>query len=221
MRTACKMFRNVAIVGTLLLGTPSFAQEAEQQHYHQHLTPATSELIEQLQMGGHVLLIRHERTNAFILDREDYQIENCAAQRNLSIAGSANAVENGEVIRFLDIPIGEVIASPMCRTLETARLMFGDVTPNTALHGAGEEPEDVRTNLEQLIVSSVGKPDNTVLVTHLGIFTFVYGGHLAEGDAAIFDVEDGAARYLGTIPANAWNDAVIDASIREKHHNQE
>jgi phosphohistidine phosphatase SixA len=116
-------------------------------------------------MGGHVLLIRHERTNAFIPDRDDYQVENCASQRNLSIAGAANAVENGGVIRFLDIPMGEILASPMCRTLETARLLFGDV--------------------------------------------------------AVFDVEDGAARHLGTIPANAWNDAVIDASIRVENHNHE
>lgn len=221
MKTPSQMFRNIAIVGALILGTQAVAQEAEQELYHQHLKPETAELIDLLQMGGHVLLIRHERTNAFMPDRDDYQVENCASQRNLSVAGAANAVENGGVIRFLDIPMGEILASPMCRTLETARLMFGDVAPNSTLHGAGEEPEAVRVNLEHLIVSSAGRPQNTALVTHLGVFSFVYGEHLAEGDAAVFDVEDGAARHLGTIPANAWNDAVIDASIRVGNHNHE
>lgn len=219
MKTFSQLFRSIAIVGALIFGTQAFAQEAEQKLYHQHLQPETAGLIERLQEGGHVLLIRHERTNAFISDRKDYQVENCASQRNLSIAGAASAVETGQVIRFLDIPIGEIFASPMCRTLETARLMFGDVVPSHALHGAGEEPEVVRTNLEQLVLSSSGKQKNTALVTHLGTFSFVFGGYLAEGDAAIFNVEDGKARHLGTIPANVWNDAVIDASIRTKSHN--
>ncbi len=78
----------------------------------QHLKPATKELIEQLKTGGHVLIVRHERTNAFIPDTKEVDLNNCATQRNLSIAGHANAVENYRALSFLQIPIGQVYASP-------------------------------------------------------------------------------------------------------------
>ncbi|MGH1412937.1 MAG: hypothetical protein ACRBB0_05565 [Pelagimonas sp.] len=210
--------RVAAVAAALFLGAQAYAQNADDELLHQHLKPEVANMIARLQTGGHVLVIRHERTNAYIPDQPDYQVENCATQRNLSVAGAANAVENGGVIlRFLEIPIGNVLASPMCRTLETGRLMFGDVTANPALQGYGQEPEMVRAEFEQLIIDGAGQPENTALITHLGTFTFVNGGHLAEGDAAVFSVQDGAPVQIGTIPANAWNDAVIDASMRARN----
>lgn len=180
---------------------------------HQHVKPETAALIERLQAGGHVLVVRHERTNAFIPDNPDFAVENCASQRNLSVAGHANAIENGAVLRFVDIPIGNVFASPMCRTLETARLMFGQVEANEALFGWGANPEDIRQEFTSLILDNAGNKENTALVTHLGTYSFVLGGHLAEGDTAIFGVSGGQPEFLGTIPANGWNDVIIDATI--------
>jgi len=120
------------------------------------------------------------------------------------------------VIRSLEIPIGDVIASPMCRTLETGRLLFGNVIPNPSLQGYGQDPDVVRAEFAELIVNGAGQPENTALITHLGTFQFVFGEHLAEGDAAVFEVENGTPVQIGTIPANAWNDALIDASIRAR-----
>lgn len=105
----------------------------------------------------------------------------------------------------------------MCRTLETARLLFGKVQPNADLHGAGQEPSQVKASVEQLVISSAGKEDNTAFVTHLGNYTYVFGGHLREGDAAVLTVVDGKPKYLGTIPANAWNDVIIQAASQHKH----
>ena len=42
---------------------------------------------------------------------------------------------SGEAIRALELPVGEVIASPFCRTMETGRLMFGRAEPSTVVRG--------------------------------------------------------------------------------------
>lgn len=208
----------IALAGLILavaITTGHAEEEAEQDLPHQHLLPETAELIGRLQEGGHVLIVRHERTDATNLDRRSFDLGDCATQRNLSVAGTANASETGEILRTLGIEVGETWSSPMCRTLETARLMFGRATTDPALYGAGMEPEAIRTAMRRLVVDGTGGENNTALVTHLGTYSFVFGRHLAEGDAAVFTVEDGEPTRLGTIPANGWNDAIIDRAARK------
>ena len=61
--------------------------------------------------------------------------EDCAHQRNLTDGGRADARAIGAAIRSLGIPIGEVLASPFCRTRETAELIFGRATVSPAVRG--------------------------------------------------------------------------------------
>lgn len=192
--------------------TPALAEENHETLPHRHLSETTAELITRLQDGGYVLVTRHERTNAFIPDSHDVELENCATQRNLSVAGYATAVENGAILRHLQIPIGHVFASPACRTLETARLMFGTVSPEIKLLGYGQAQDAVRSALTELVKDGSGRSGNTALVTHLGTYAATFGGYLAEGDTAIFDVVNGLPVLLGVIAGNVWNDAIIDAS---------
>jgi phosphohistidine phosphatase SixA len=216
MNTSRPSIRTIVFAAALLMASQVTAQEAEQGMAHKHLEPEVSELIDQLKEGGHVLVIRHERTNAWVPDDEDFTVENCSTQRNLSMAGTANAIENGAVIRYLGIPIGDVYASPMCRTLETGRHMFRNVEPFVSLHGYGADPEVVRTEINELILHAAGQEKNAAMITHLGTYSLMFGGHLGEGDAAVISVVDGKPRQLGVIPANAWNDGVIDASVQAR-----
>lgn len=218
-------FPNTKLLPAVILAVhcftaPTAAQNAHEGLAHQHLTATTSELIARLQDGGHVLVIRHERTDAFRPDDPELDVENCATQRNLSVAGYANALENGRVIHHMKIPVEHVLASPMCRTLETGRLMFGKVEAETALWGYGHDHDEVRAAFTQLVLDGAGQPSNTALVTHLGTYSATFGGHIAEGDAAVFIVVDNAPELLGVIAANAWNDAIIDASV-SAHHGEE
>lgn len=199
---------------------PAVAQNTSEALPHHHLTGTTADLIERLQGGGHVLVIRHERTDAFRPDSPELDVENCATQRNLSVAGHANALENGRVIKHMHIPVEHVLASPMCRTLETGRLMFGDVETETALWGYGHDHDEVRATFTQLVLDGAGQPGNTALVTHLGTYSATFGGHIAEGDAAVFTVVNNEPELLGVIAANAWNDAIINAKV-SAHHGEE
>ncbi|AOY74638.1 histidine phosphatase family protein [Clostridium formicaceticum] len=82
-------------------------------------------LLDLLREGGHVLYARHGEATVGI-DQPYLNFWYCFTQRNLSDRGRRQAVYYGEILRSLQIPISyPVIASPFCRTIETAQLAFG------------------------------------------------------------------------------------------------
>ena len=97
--------------------------------------PATKPIVRSLQAGGLTLLMRHALSDAAVNQRE--LLRSCATQRNLTVAGREQARAIGRAIRTLRIPIGEVRASPMCRTRDTARLAFGRATLDRMLVNNG------------------------------------------------------------------------------------
>ena len=78
-----------------------------------------------LKGGGQVVLMRHAVTTPGVGDPEGMRLADCATQRNLSDEGRAHAKQVGEAFRARKIPVGQVLSSPWCRCLETARLAFG------------------------------------------------------------------------------------------------
>ncbi|GAE37097.1 histidine phosphatase family protein [Halalkalibacter akibai] len=82
-------------------------------------------IVDLLQEGGFVLYSRHAHADVGN-DQMPLNYYNCQGQRNLSEMGRSQAVSFGEAIRRLNIPVMfPVLASPMCRTRETAALAFG------------------------------------------------------------------------------------------------
>ncbi|MFG6146872.1 histidine phosphatase family protein [Halobacillus sp. B23F22_1] len=83
-------------------------------------------LLSSLKEGGYILYARHaEATEGE--DEPTLDLEDCTTQRNLSDTGRQQAVTYGEILRRLGIPIDEpIMASPFCRTKETAVLAFGE-----------------------------------------------------------------------------------------------
>jgi hypothetical protein len=71
-------------------------------------------LLAALKKGGFVLYMRHTQAGTVTPECE---------QSNLSPAGERDARFVGEAIKALRIPIGRVLSSPVCRVLDTAKLM--------------------------------------------------------------------------------------------------
>ena len=71
---------------------------------------------------GLVILYRHALAPGGG-DPANFDVDDCATQRNLSAAGRRQAVRMGRQLRTRDIPVAEVISSPWCRSRDTARLM--------------------------------------------------------------------------------------------------
>ncbi|MBI6875642.1 histidine phosphatase family protein [Clostridium aciditolerans] len=82
-------------------------------------------LLDLLRKGGYILYARHGEATVGI-DQPNLNFWNCFTQRNLSELGRRQAVYYGQILRNLRIPISyPIIASPFCRTIETAQLAFG------------------------------------------------------------------------------------------------
>jgi broad specificity phosphatase PhoE len=97
-----------------------------------------ADLVKALREGGLTLYIRHGLTESSQRDMPGLDLGSgtCAQQRNLSEAGRAQARSVGAAFVALEIPLGELVASPYCRTMETARLIAGrDAQPLAAVAG--------------------------------------------------------------------------------------
>ena len=105
-------------------------------------------LLNSLQQGGYVLYTRHGEAN-FGTDQPYLDLNNCYTQRNLSDNGRMQATLYGTIIRSLHIPIEyPVLASPLCRTMETAALAFGGM--NVQVDPIGFDIFKLGTNLNPL-----------------------------------------------------------------------
>ncbi|WP_146107716.1 hypothetical protein [Porphyrobacter sp. HT-58-2] len=181
---------------------------------------AFRDMIAAMRQGGLVMLIRHERTE--LPSREDDYSRSdtdCRAQRNLSVAGTAGAAESGVVFRALEIPVGRVIASPMCRATETARGMFGVgyETDRRMLH---QDPDGARNlavasaEMRELLVElAPGLPGtNIALVGHGGMIHQLTGVQLSEGEVVLVRLaEGGAVTVVGHFLPSDLNPFVRDA----------
>lgn len=125
---------------------------------------------QQLRAGGHVLLIRHgEVDNLSRSTSPDASFEGCEGQYNLTELGRAQALLLGDALRKRKVPIGGVLASPLCRTRDMARIAFGNyrVFPELEQLPDGDETEQAR-RVEAMtkVIADHRGADNLVLVTH-------------------------------------------------------
>lgn len=82
-------------------------------------------LLSMLQSGGYILYVRHAEATVGI-DQPHLNFHDCQTQRNLSTVGRREAANYGNLLRQLEVPVMiPIVASPLCRTYETAALAFG------------------------------------------------------------------------------------------------
>src|SRR5712692_5640173 len=165
-------------------------------------------LLRQLREGGYVLYLRHTSTDFSQNDASMKSYEDCANQRNLTDKGRGEARAVGEHIKRLGIPIGTVLASPFCRTMETAKLAFGKAQPMQEVRGGLSRPEDPKRYdaLRKLLSIPPSPGSNTVISSHGNPFHAVAGPpYLAEGEIAVVRPQ-GDSRFVvvGKIRLEDW-----------------
>src|SRR5881394_3600317 len=126
---------------------------------------ASDEAWAALAKGGHVALVRHGNAPPGYGDPPGFKIDDCATQRNLDELGRAQGRAVGEAFRQHGVPVDKILSSPLCRCLETARLMaLGPVESVLAVASSDRSPEGLPA-LKQLVANWRG-PGTLVLVTH-------------------------------------------------------
>jgi hypothetical protein len=163
-------------------------------------TPPTLEgraLVDALRGGGYVLYLRHTSTDFGENDAAMTTFDDCSKQRNLTDAGRAEARAIGAALRTLQIPIGTVLASPYCRTLETGRLVFGHATPSNGMRGGPAQPESPEryAELRAALSTPFNERTNKAISSHGNPFHGVAGPpYLTEGEIAVVQPK-GAGKF--------------------------
>ena len=171
-------------------------------------TLAGPALLAALRQGGLIIYFRHTSTDFGQNDDQMTGYEDCARQRNLTDSGREEARRIGAEIKRLDLPIGDVLASPFCRTIETARLIFGRAESTAAVRGGPARPEspDRYADLRKLLSTPPPAGKDLVIVSHGNPFVAVAGTpYLAEGEAAVIrPLGQEGFRIVARIPKDGW-----------------
>ena len=165
-------------------------------------------LVEALRQGGYVLYLRHAATDFGQNDDAMTDYANCAQQRNLTDAGRAQARAIGAAMKALRIPVGPILASPFCRTRESAELIFGTPIVSNAVRG-GPGTDDIGqryAELRKLLSTPVAKGSNLAISSHGNPFRAVAGtAYLQEGEMAVIEpLGNGQFRVVARIAYDDW-----------------
>jgi len=164
---------------------------------------AGAALAQALRHGGLVVYFRHTATDMSRNDAAMSGFSDCANQRPLSDEGRATARAIGESIRAVRAAAGDVLASPMCRTLETARLIFGRAQPDEALVLRSDAGYP---GLASLFTTPVAAGRNRWVVGHGIPFRALAGPpHLQEGEAAVLRPDARGWTVVARVLPGEWN----------------
>lgn len=172
-----------------------------------------AELIGQLRKGGFVLYMRHGATDNSRSDQAPHvDLNDCSTQRPLTEAGRKTAAEVGAAIRRARIPVGKIIASPMCRTRESAAAAFKQefTLDENLLYTANltdEEKGPKIAALRQLLSTQQPEGSNLLLVAHAPNMMDVMN-YFVKPEAAVVVIRpqgDGGFEYVATIAPEQWS----------------
>ena len=169
--------------------------------------PSSQELLSELRKGGYVIFFRHTSTDFSRDDARSKSDDDCDNQRPLTDKGRAEARQIGAAFRELKIPVGQVLASPRCRTLETAMLAFGraETAPEARGGPAAPESPDRYAPLRQLLSTPPKPGANLVISSHGNPFYATAGApYLAEGEAAVIRPTGTDFEIVARVRHDAW-----------------
>jgi hypothetical protein len=173
--------------------------------------PATpmsgQQLLSELHKGGYVIYFRHTSTDFSRDDSRSRSDDDCDNQRPLTDKGREEARQIGAAFRELKIPIEKVLASPRCRTMETAMLAFGRAEKANEVRGGPSTPEsaDRYAGLRRLFSTPVKPGANLVISSHGNPFYATAGApYLAEGEAAVVRPLGKDFEIVARVKQDAW-----------------
>ena len=174
-----------------------------------------AELLHALRAGGYNIYFRHVATDWSqsddVREADDWRSCDPLRMRQLSTAGRDAARAIGRAMRRLAIPVDEVLASPYCRTVETAKLMeLGKVSETVQVMNLRSADyvggrASVVASAQALLASAPGAAFNRVIVAHGNVASQATPAYPGEGEALVFE-PDGAGGFVlrGRIAVGDW-----------------
>jgi phosphohistidine phosphatase SixA len=161
-------------------------------------------LLKVLKKGGYTVLLRHARTDMTSVDEQPYSLTDRMTQRNLSGAGVADSKTIGRVMKAAGIPFGEILSSPMFRTVETAQMAFGTPTTTQLLRQMNETPDQ-----RAVFTKAPAAGTNRALVTHHFLIEhYIPGitpGAVGESEGVVYKTDaEGKIKLIGRFKLADW-----------------
>lgn len=157
-----------------------------------------------LNQPGAIVLFRHA-TAPGVGDPANFQLNNCATQRNLDDRGRVEARQLGDQFRSRKIAVGAVLTSQWCRGRETARLAFGSdaVKDEPAFNSSfrtSAEISETQTAQARAILARWRGPGALVVVTHQVNITALTGVVPASAEGVVVrPAADGSLKVVGRV----------------------
>ena len=155
-----------------------------------------------LKSGGHIAMLRHALAPGFG-DPDNFVVDDCSTQRNLSGEGREQAQRIGQRFRQQGIIDAAVYSSQWCRCIDTAKgLALGAVNRLPVLNSFFGRYERSQTQTEglQQWLNNRTYSGVTVLVTHQVNIKALTGISPRSGEMVIFRLnDDGEMQVLGAM----------------------
>jgi broad specificity phosphatase PhoE len=165
-------------------------------------------LVKALRSGGYNLYFRHVATDWSqsddVREADDWRSCDPLRMRQLSAAGRAAATAIGVAMRQLDIPVAEVLASPYCCTVETAKLL--DLAKiSESIQVMNLRSADYFTGRASVVASAPGPAVNRVIVAHGNVASAAMPAYPGEGEALVFEPDVAGGFVLrGRVTPQEW-----------------
>ena len=153
---------------------------------------AETQVLKNLKNGGNLIFIRHAYAPGGG-DPDNFDLNDCSTQRNLSKTGREQAKKIGKFFHENQITIDKVISSEWCRCKETAKIAFKRFETKDFLNSFfSEKFSKNRTKQIEDLNKYIDRWDsskNLVLVTHYVLISEVLNYAPSSGEIVISDIK--------------------------------
>ena len=147
-------------------------------------------ILESLKEGGKIIFIRH----AYVPgggDPQNFNINDCSTQRNLSDEGINQSKLIGEFFKTNKIKIDKVLSSEWCRCKDTAKFAFNDFETFDALNSffSAKFAKNEKKQIKDLknYIKNWKSNKNLILVTHYVVISSILNIAVGSGEIVISD----------------------------------
>jgi broad specificity phosphatase PhoE len=164
-------------------------------------------IIDGVKSGKYIVLMRHALAPGGG-DPQNFDVNNCETQRNLSAEGRNQAKRIGELLKDNGVVNAAVYSSQWCRCMDTASLLnYGEVEALKELNSFFQEREreqEQTQGLKQWLVESINQGEAAIiLVTHQVNITALTGIFPSSGEMVIIEpLASGEINVIARVPTS-------------------
>ena len=149
-----------------------------------------ADLKKNLEEGGKLIFIRHAYAPGNG-DPQNFNLNDCLTQRNLSDRGRKQAKIIGNIFSKTNVSLGGIFSSEWCRCKETARIAFSKFETKKFLNSfySAQFANNRKKQIQEFenFLKKWNKKDNLVFVTHYVVISEILNYAPSSGEIVIAD----------------------------------